>query len=75
MSIFYFGTQPLDEPKSTDYFQSAIEELGGASQLLYASDYPHWDYDPPSAIKSIPFLTDEEKELILGKNAKRVFGI
>ena len=75
MSNFYYGTQPLDEPKSTEYFQSAIKELGGAGQLLYSSDYPHWDYDPPSAITSIPFLTREEKELILGKNAQKVFGI
>ena len=65
----------LDEPKSAEYFQRAIEELGGASQLLYSSDYPHWDYDPPSAITSIPFLTEKEKELILGKNAQKVFGI
>ena len=75
MSKFYYGTQALDEPKSAEYFQRAIEELGGASQLLYSSDYPHWDYDPPSAITSIHFLTEKEKELILGKNAQKVFGI
>jgi predicted TIM-barrel fold metal-dependent hydrolase len=75
MAEFYYGTQPLDEPKNISYFEAAIEEMGGASQLLYSSDYPHWDYDPPSSITKIPFLSDKEKKMILGENAKKVFRI
>ncbi|HII51616.1 MAG TPA: amidohydrolase family protein, partial [Halobacteriales archaeon] len=43
--------------------------------LMYASDYPHEDFDDPSAINELAFLTEEEKEGILGKNAEEVFGV
>ena len=42
---------------------------------MYASDYPHWDYDNPSVIADLDFLTEDEKAQILGENANRVFGI
>ena len=43
--------------------------------LLYASDWPHWDFDPPSAITSLPFLNEQDKRNILGLNAARLFGL
>lgn len=49
--------------------------MGGADQLLYASDYPHWDYDPPNSVTEIPFLSESEQSKILGKNAQEVFGL
>lgn len=75
LSEFYYGIQPLERPNSMAYFEEAIKSMGGADQLMYASDFPHWDYDPPSAVTDIPFLSDEEKGKILGGNAAKVFGI
>lgn len=75
MRDFFYGTQPMDHPDDPSYFERAIEEMGGASQLMYASDYPHWDYDPPSAITDISFFTETEKAAVLGGNAEEVFGI
>lgn len=72
---FYYGTQPLEEPQSMEYFEEVINLCGGPEQLMYASDYPHWDYDPPNTITDIPFLTDDEKQRILSGTAKEVFGI
>jgi hypothetical protein len=40
---------------------------------MYASDYPHWDFDLPSTIYDLPFLSREEKMAILGGNAQRLF--
>lgn len=72
---FYYGIQPLDKPHSISYFEESIEAMGGADQLLYASDYPHWDYDPPNSVTEIPFLSESEQSKILGKNAQEVFGL
>jgi predicted TIM-barrel fold metal-dependent hydrolase len=71
----YYGTQPIERPVSQEYFQATIDAIGGPEQLMYASDYPHWDYDPPNSITDIPFLSDEEKSQILGGNASEVFGL
>ena len=43
--------------------------------MLYASDWPHWDFDAPSVIFDLPFFDEEAKRNILGLTAKRVFRI
>jgi predicted TIM-barrel fold metal-dependent hydrolase len=45
------------------------------TQLLYASDYPHWDFDLPSTVYDLPFLSDQAKRRILGENARELFGL
>src|SRR5690606_15073030 len=70
---FYYTTQPLEMPEDLGHLE-AIVEMIGSSQLLYSSDYPHWDFDLPSSIWDLPFLTEQEKRSILGENAARVFG-
>jgi predicted TIM-barrel fold metal-dependent hydrolase len=75
MKEFYYGTQPLEHPPNKEFFRYVIEMLGGADRLMYASDYPHVDYDAPTAITSIPGLSDEQKEKILGGNAMEVFNL
>ena len=50
----------------------------GDTQLLYASDYPHWDSDWPHTVKTVrdrTDLTDEQKRRILGENALRFYGM
>lgn len=68
----YFGTQPLEE--NVQFLETVIDHIG-ADQIMYASDYPHWDYDEPSVITDLPFLSDDEKRAILGGNAQKVFKI
>jgi hypothetical protein len=43
------------------------------TQLVYSSDWPHWDFDLPSSILRFPWLSDKGKRGILGENARRVF--
>lgn len=71
----YFGTQPMEQPPDLEYFEKTLEVIDAPSQLMYASDFPHWDFDRPSVIEEIPFLSEAEKDRILGGNARGVFGI
>jgi predicted TIM-barrel fold metal-dependent hydrolase len=52
-----------------------FEMINARTQLLYSSDYPHWDMDLPSTIWDLPFLDEEGKRNILGLNAKRIFNL
>ena len=52
-----------------------MKAFNAETQLLFASDWPHWDFDPPSAITTLPFLSDQAKRNILGLNAARVFNL
>ncbi|RQH02326.1 amidohydrolase family protein [Natrarchaeobius oligotrophus] len=72
---FYFGIQPLEVPENEAELEAVIDTIGGASQLMYASDYPHWDYDLPEVISERPFLSDDEKARILSGTANEVFGL
>ncbi len=72
---FHFGIQPLEVPENEDHLAHVIEMLGGPDRLMYASDYPHWDYDLPQVITDRPCLSDTEKQRILADNAAEVFGI
>jgi len=71
---FYFGTQPLEVGARNDLLELCFDMIG-TDRLLYASDYPHWDYDSPSIVTDLPMLDDEDRKDILGRNAEEVFGL
>ncbi|WP_439578620.1 amidohydrolase family protein [Elioraea sp.] len=37
--------QPFDAPEDPDLVRRIIDHLGSDAMLLYASDYPHWQFD------------------------------
>ncbi|NHN48089.1 amidohydrolase [Halostella sp. JP-L12] len=45
----YFSTQPLGEPNDPEHMKNIIDMVGTDS-IVYASDYPHWDFDHPSGV-------------------------
>ncbi len=49
--------------------------INAETQVLYSSDYPHWDFDLPSTIYDLPFLSETAKRNILGGNAIRLFNL
>jgi predicted TIM-barrel fold metal-dependent hydrolase len=72
MREMYYSSQPI-ELGNTKALQCTFEMMDAENQLLYASDYPHWDFDLPSTIWDIPFLSEKAKHNILGGTAARLF--
>jgi uncharacterized protein len=74
MRDMFYTTQPL-EKTNMRLLQATMEAFNADSQLLYASDWPHWDFDVPSTITTLPFLDEQAKRNILGLNAARIFNL
>jgi predicted TIM-barrel fold metal-dependent hydrolase len=70
----YFTSQPL-ERSNMDLTEATMKAIKAETQLLFASDWPHWDFDLPSSITSLPFLDERAKRNILGLNAARLFNL
>ena len=68
MKEMFYTCQPME----TDYpkaLELTFEMINAKEQLLYASDWPHYDFDAPSVIWDLPFLDDQAKRNILCLNA------
>ena len=74
MNEFYYTTQPL-EGAHKNTLESFFRMFDSENRLVYASDYPHWDFDAPSVVYDLPFLSFEAKRKILGENAAKLFKI
>jgi predicted TIM-barrel fold metal-dependent hydrolase len=70
----YFSSQPL-ERTNMKLLQATFEAINADTQLLYSSDWPHWDFDVPSSIARLPFLDERAKRNILGLNAAKLFNL
>lgn len=75
MREFYYTSQPMEFTGNTNALRVTFEMMDAENQLMYSSDYPHWDFDLPSKIDDLPFLSEETKRKILGGNALELFGI
>ena len=71
----YFSTQPMEMVDNREALELTFKMIKAETQLLYASDFPHWDMDLPSTIYDLPFLKEEQKRNILGGNAQRLFNL
>lgn len=67
----FVSTQPIEEPDRPEHLLDTMEWIGW-DRILFASDYPHWDFDDPRL--AIPATIPEAKRaLIYGGNARRLF--
>ena len=71
----YFTNQPMEKTSDMALLETTFRVIKAETQLLYSSDYPHWDFDLPSVIYDLPVLNEAQKRQILGGNALRVFGM
>jgi hypothetical protein len=75
MRSFYWSSQPLECTWNPRLLEEIFRMMNAENRLLYASDYPHWDFDTPSVIYDLPFLDERAKRRILGLNAAELFGL
>lgn len=75
MNDMFFSSQPMEIPRDLGALETTFRMIKADTQLLYSSDYPHWDFDLPSTIYDLPFVGETAKRNILGGNALRLFGI
>ena len=75
MREMFYSTQPMEMVNNREALELTFKMINAETQLMYASDYPHWDMDLPSTIYDLPFLSETGKRNILGGNAKRFFNL
>ena len=75
MRDMYYTTQPMEMPDDIEMLEATFKAMNAESQLLWASDYPHWDMDIPSVIWDLPFIDEGAKRNILGRTAQKIFNL
>ena len=75
MREMFYSTQPMEMVNNREALELTMKMINAETQLMYSSDYPHWDMDLPSTIYDLPFLSQTAKRNILGGNAKRLFNL
>ena len=67
----WFSTQPMEEPENPADLRKTLEWIGW-DRIVYASDYPHWDYDDPKT--AFPcVLSEAERAMIFRGNALGIY--
>lgn len=77
MDHFYFGTQPIGEHRRAQYAAQLFDIAGGSDTVMFSTDHPHPDFDPPAdVLNSIQGALDEDTTRgIMGESAVDVFGL
>ncbi len=67
----WLTTQPMEEPMDRQHLADVVSWVG-ADRLLFASDYPHWDFDDP--FRAFPAsIVEADKTRMLTVNGKSVY--
>ena len=70
---FWFTSQPREEPPKPAFFHQLIEHLAMDDRMLFATDYPHWDFDAPD--QALPArLSPSFQRNIMAENARKLYG-
>ncbi len=66
----WFTTQAMDEPERPADLRAIIDWIGW-DRLLFATDYPHWDWDDPLTAFKIR-MSEQERRMVFTDNARQV---
>jgi uncharacterized protein len=67
----WLTTQPMEEPLPREQVLDSIDWIGW-DRLLFATDYPHWDYDDPSAVLPMP-IDAAKRQAFFMANAQALY--
>jgi len=68
----WLTTQPIDEPPLSQDFAAMLADMGMNDHILFATDYPHWDFDAPD--RALPGGLDPAlRAQIMGDNAHALY--
>jgi predicted TIM-barrel fold metal-dependent hydrolase len=68
---FFFATQPVEEPENRKDLVEIIRIYDGGDTTVFASDWPHHDFDHPRAVFDLP-ISDLMKRKLMGANALKL---
>jgi uncharacterized protein len=68
----YFSTQPIEEPADPRHLLELLRMLRAERTVVFASDYPHWDFD--NVMTAFSFFPSDLKRRILVGNAIDLYG-
>ena len=69
---FWVSTQPMEEPEKAAHLMDVLDWIG-LDRVLFASDYPHWDFDDPF-LALPPSLDEARRAQIFSGNARALYG-
>ena len=67
------GTQPLEQPPRREDMGTFLDWAHAEEVLVYASDFPHWDWDEPRAAAAM--IPRDLRPRIFGETARELFDI
>ncbi len=72
-SHVWWTSQPMEEPEPREHLLDTLEWMGW-DKLLFATDYPHWDFDDPATCLPLKLDETRRRQFFLG-NARTVYGL
>ena len=66
------GSQPLEVP-DLKYLHQTLEMMSAETMMLFATDYPHWDFDDPQYVMAR--LPKHMRQAIAYDNARQLYGL
>jgi len=67
------SSQPIETPDNPKHLLAMLDLLDAEHVLMFASDYPHWDFDSPT--HAFPRLPETLHRRIFGETAREWYGL